>query len=323
VSNEAKRFYIMPSRHVFHLGQFYSRAHTVKYKAMAVGNHWRKKTNNRTGLQAKVFAETTSAHGFGFLLTSSDWLGRTVWLSLILTGGVLSVVFTVRICIRSFQPPFYSTDLSIVAANSDTAPAPDIVVCDPSPWDFDKAEKLNISLQQLSYTAQLLYPLFSVDSRITANIIKEMDDDHRRLLQRFDNNPINLLDNVTKSCSQVIVYCILPSKVVYDGQKCCRLFFPNVEYTLTYKCYSSGGKLDYHMSENSQVSGITVHARVTSQKRQLNHVAKTSMKLLQPGTFNVLPVEKRETDSSDKASFFQHYEASKSGLFKMYLSSNS
>lgn len=316
---------------------------------MTVGNHSRKKTTNRPGLQAKVFAETTSAHGFGFLLTSSDWLGRTVWLSLILTGGVLSVVFTVRICIRSFQPPFYSTDLSIVAANSDTAPAPDIVVCDPSPWDFDKAEKLNISLQQLSYTAQLLYPLFSVDSRITANIIKEMDDDHRRLLQRFDNNPINLLDNVTKSCSQVIVYCILPSKGVYDGQKCCRLFFPNVEYTLTYKCYSSGGKLVYHMSENSQVSGITVHARVTSQKRQLNesiaglwaiftsgisaavadpktnlnHVAKTSMKLLQPGTFNVLPVEKRETDSSDKASFFQHYEASKSGLFKMYLSSNS
>jgi hypothetical protein len=93
----------------------------------------------RPALRAQVFAENTSAHGFIFFLTSSGWPARAAWLVLTVAGTVLSIVFTVKICISSFQAPFHSTDMSLLSDGLHVA-LPDVIVCDPYPWDFDKVQ---------------------------------------------------------------------------------------------------------------------------------------------------------------------------------------
>jgi hypothetical protein len=54
-----------------------------------------------------------------------------------------------------------------------------------------------------------------------------------------------------------------------------------------------------------------VAAGVTDRKSNLYHVSQTGLKLLAPNTQNVLPMVKRETDSSEKDSFFQPYQGKK------------
>ncbi len=92
--------------------------------------------------------------------------------------------------------------------------------------------------------------------------------------------------------------------------------------------------LDYKMLEPSQAYGITVTAYLPAEQRHLDisvagigakymsgisaavadkksnlyHIGQTNLKLLEPNTYNVLPVEKREIDSFDKYSYFQNYE---------------
>jgi hypothetical protein len=294
-----------------------------------------KSFQNLPGLQAKLFAEITSAHGFSFYLASSGWLGRSVWFILTVVGAVLSVIFTIKISLSSFNAPFYSTDISIISGDTIMVSLPNIVVCDPSPWDFEKAESLNISISELSYIAHLLYPLNSGgNSQIN---FTEMDKEYQTLLRRFDHNPINLLNNVTRNCSQLVTFCQLGTNETYSGCECCPLLFSNVEYTLMYKCYSSGKTLAHQMWEPSQAFGITVSVKMASEKKQLNariagdwaifmtgisaavsdmkanlyYVTQTNLKLLEANTYNALPVEKKEIDSSDRSSHFQQYEERK------------
>jgi hypothetical protein len=54
-----------------------------------------------------------------------------------------------------------------------------------------------------------------------------------------------------------------------------------------------------------------VSAGVTDKKSSLFSVAQTRTKLLEPGTYSLIAVEKKEIDSSDKYSDFQNYEGGK------------
>ena len=303
-----------------------------------------RKAKSSPALQAKTFAETTSAHGFGFFVQSAGWLSKLIWFILTLFCTVFAIYFTVRIGLSFLRPPFYSTDISITSDFDKNVPFPDIVVCDPFPWDFEKAAKLNISTQQMSYIARLLYPQ-GVDSDLTK--YKDLDEEYTKLLTRYDNNPVNLLNNVTKNCSQTIGFCqIGGTKKSYFGSICCDALFSYVEYTLQYKCFSSGGKNNVTTWHAAQAFGITViayvpnedvslggsnkrsklnstiagpwavlmtgiSAAVTDRKSSLYFLAQTRMKLMEPNTFSILAVEKQLTNSSEKNSDFQSYKGEK------------
>jgi hypothetical protein len=297
-----------------------------------------RKAKSSPVLQAKTFAETTSAHGFGFLVQSSGWLSKLIWFFLTLSCTVLAIFFTVRIGLSFLKPPFYTTDISITSDIDKNVSFPDIVVCDPFPWDFEKAAQLNISAQQMSYIARLLYPQgFEND----LSKYKDLAVEYTKLLTNYDNNPVNLLNNVTKNCSQTIGFCqIGGTNKSYFGSACCDELFSNVEYTLQYKCFSSGGKNNVLARQASQAFGITVSAfvedvslggsnkrsklnstiagpwailmtgisaAVTDRKSSLYFLAQTRMKLMEPNTFSILAVEKQLTNSSKKNSAFQSY----------------
>ncbi len=197
---------------------------------------------------------------------------------------------------------------------------------------------MNISIQQLSYIAHLLYPQISgATLLLNDKNFQDLDNDYRTLLAKFGNNPIDLLNNVTKDCAQIIDYCQIGTFKNYTGVPCCSAIFSTVEYTLQYKCYRSGGKPDdYVMWEPLQALGLTVgtsmekdpknrsldmkvagywaviktgfSAAVADRKSNLYYVSQTNMKLLEPNTYNDMPVERKLTDSLDKSSDFQSYE---------------
>ena len=235
-------------------------------------------------------------------------------------------------------------DLSIQSNDNRLVALPDIVLCDPSPWDFDKANMLGISRDQVSYISHLLYPQSAGInlSLSSSSPIYELDKEYQVLLKRYNNNPRQLLNSITKDCSQLVQFCQLGTNVTYFGTDCCPVLFSNVEYTLQYKCFSSGGQNNFPMWEASQAYGITVSLIVSSNSSQLNgkisgrwaviqsgvaaavtdkkstmfYVAQTDLKLLEPNTFNVLSVEKKVTDSTDKNSFFQPYEVIKHFMYQ-------
>jgi hypothetical protein len=132
-------------------------------------------------------------------------------------------------------------------------PLPDLVVCDPSPWDASKATRLNISGEMLSYLSYLLFPQ-SLSSKTADDneFFTGLEDRYQTLLRRFDNSPIRLLNSVTKDCEQLIFSCNLGTTGVVWADACCPLLFSNVEYTPLYKCFSSGGKNNFSMLESSQ-----------------------------------------------------------------------
>ena len=76
---------------------------------------------------------------------------------------------------------------------------PDIILCDPSPWDYEKALAKNISDDLLAYISYMLFPLMSAPDMSTFyEKIKVQVTKYQTLLKQFDNSPIKLLDSVTK-----------------------------------------------------------------------------------------------------------------------------
>ncbi len=69
-----------------------------------------------------------------------------------MAGTILALVFTYQVGATYYEEPFYSTELSISSPDTDAVGyLPDIVLCDPSPWDLVKAGQLNISQEWKLY----------------------------------------------------------------------------------------------------------------------------------------------------------------------------
>jgi hypothetical protein len=287
------------------------------------------------GMQAATFVELTSAHGFAFFNQSRSWLSRSAWCLLTFTGAILSAFFTEKIYASYSQPPFYATDISIETTDRLPVMLPDLVICDPSPWDLVKAQELNISREQLSYISYFLHTQRGGPVKMNSALFKELVGSYPTLLQRFDNNPVYLLNNVTKNCTQLMFTCQLGTQARLNESECCSRLFSSVEYVPQFKCFSAGGKLDVPVWEALQVFGILitlkldnvrsalnttvattsavaftgVAATVTDKRSSLYHVSQTNIKLLAPNSGNLLSLERKMTDNSEKNSYFQPFQA--------------
>jgi hypothetical protein len=175
----------------------------------------RKQSQGHPALQIKTFADITSAHGFGFFIASSSWVSKTAWAILTVAGIILSIFYTTRIFQNSLQPPFFTTEIDTQSGIPKEMPLPVIVICDPAPWDFKKAEALNISNDMIAYISLLLFPI-TVNNTVMDSKTQEKDLEYNEILTKFDNNPVNLLNNITKNCSQLVRYCQFgPSQSLY------------------------------------------------------------------------------------------------------------
>jgi hypothetical protein len=153
-------------------------------------------------------------------------------------------------------------------------------------------------------------------------------------LQKFYNNSIYLLNNITKDCSQTIDFCQLGTIGKLNGTDCCAQLFSKSEYTQQYKCYHTGGMMNFTMFEPSKAFGVTVGVEfadystklddnitslcalymtgiavaVINPKANLYHIALNNIKQLGPNTYSIIGIERMEIDNSDKSSDFQSHQ---------------
>jgi hypothetical protein len=226
---------------------------------------------------------------------------------------------------------------------------PNLVVCDPSPWDFDKALQNNISIDELSFITHLLYPQREDAGKVKDAKFQELDNSYKEIIKKFDNNPIYLLNNITKNCSQIIDFCQFGTFGKLNGTDCCSQLLSKSEYIQQYKCYHIGGMmnlLNFTIIEPSKAFGITVGVEfadfssqlneniaslwalsmtgiavaVTNPKANLYNVGQNSLKLLAPNTCNIIGIERMEIDNSDKSSDFQFNEETENLILKIKVS---
>jgi hypothetical protein len=92
-----------------------------------------------------------------------------------------------------------------------------------------------------------LYPQTGGNTKVTSKEFAQLAESYPTLLKKFNNNPINLLNNITKDCEQLIISCQFGAQQTLNSSACCAKLFSNVEYTLQYKCFSSVGLNDHTM----------------------------------------------------------------------------
>jgi len=68
-----------------------------------------------------------------------------------LAGAFFAVIFTIQIGASYYAPPYFSTEMTVEPTDGDPVSLPDIVLCDPSPWDTARTSKLNITQEWLGF----------------------------------------------------------------------------------------------------------------------------------------------------------------------------
>ena len=109
----------------------------------------------------EAFANVTSAHGFQYTVGGSK--GQRVFgIFVIVVFCAIASVFTFQAINDFFTGPGFSSEYKLVyTRRSDPQPLDVFAICDIAPWDFDKAEAANISVQMISYLA---YSIFVFDA---------------------------------------------------------------------------------------------------------------------------------------------------------------
>ena len=86
----------------------------------------------------------------------------------------------------------------------------DFLVCDISPWDPKKAEKNGISVDMLSYLAYFVFPFSGNDalfSEQNKDKLAGLEKEYQEVVEKHGNDVNTLLDKVTRTCDETIIYC--------------------------------------------------------------------------------------------------------------------
>ena len=96
----------------------------------------------------------------------------------------------------------------------------------------------------------------AASSEASAEIIA-LDKEYTALLSRqFNNNPLLLLGNITKSCNQIIQNCIFG--INFQVIDCCQFFGPP-EFVLGQMCYRSNSGMLFEVQEAGIFNSIALN----------------------------------------------------------------
>ncbi|XP_040580197.1 uncharacterized protein [Lepeophtheirus salmonis] len=208
------------------------------------------------------FARNTSAHGFSWTIVDKSSSTATIIYSLLVAIALICVFITV---VKStseylFQNS-YQTRYDVDDEDSDgVILMPDFIICHSSPWSFEKARKLNISSNLLSYITVALNPYHALIGIVPdrLQIYSELEKEFQNLVQgSFNGNLRNLLDAVTLDCSDFIRICMMGAFQTWA--ECCKNVF---NYTGIYsydgKCFSTKGVMNHQFLIASSFDAIQI-----------------------------------------------------------------
>lgn len=165
----------------------------------------------------KEFAESTSAHGFFWTVQTQCPVRRTFWGLLLLVFLSLAAFSTVSVTRDYLLGPGFSSEYKLVydtatkeLDDSTSERMADFVVCDLSPWDSKKIADQDISIELLSYVAYLMFPFAKNPGLFDSPaLLASLEEEYSAVLQRYDNNVVSLLDNITRTCEDTVLWCKL------------------------------------------------------------------------------------------------------------------
>ncbi|XP_023346574.1 uncharacterized protein LOC111715477 [Eurytemora carolleeae] len=206
--------------------------------------------------QHQVFS-TTSAHGFHWIIDAPALGEKIFWFILSISFFTVGIVLSVISIKGEIDNPKYTTALEIEEGDTvNGIPFPDFAICDPNPFSLEKAQEANVSETLLAYLTNYVYVGVDTIENMTCRSDK-LDAEFIDTLARFNNDTIKLLDAVTKTCEDILIYCQAGFNP-YHTSDCCSKYFNQGEYTMDFKCYSTRGKMNYTILYGNRMSGITI-----------------------------------------------------------------
>ena len=280
---------------------------------------------------------------------------KAIWIVVITLFGLLAIYSSVQITCDYITGPGFSSEYNLVfdQPSGEAVKLADFLVCDISPWDLKKAKLNGISVDMLSYLAHFIFPFSGNDplfSEQNKDKLDELENEYQEVVAKYGNDVNTLLDAVTRTCGETIIYCRMGLGKEMSGKGCCDLNFNPGVYTTEGKCYNTAGKMDYYMikavkplgmflgihigedvsSILNQViapflgtlsSGITV---VLSDPKDHPFIsANKKSYLLQPNTINSVAVERAVIDSTGLQNSVFHKQECASSTDKEIINSKS
>jgi len=298
--------------------------HTAKFVEMSIGN------------QIRSFVQTVSLTGVHWIVDSSCWAARQLWIVIVVTALFLSVYYSLSVSNSYLRGTSFYVDYSIDDVNvsqKGLVPFPEFVFCLEAPWDIEKSKKINMSIDLLSYMTNLFYPYgrFGKDAEEKQ---KELDKEYRGILNMNGWNTIELLNNITVSCHQVVKSCSFGLRTFISGGDCCLLLFADPEYSIAGKCFRTTSKF-YNITLKEAGSQSILAIKLVIQADILsilnpniinypaslsdgiglaiannkNHLSTLTSSIigLVPNSLNSIRVKKVTIDRSDRSSYFGSY----------------
>jgi len=169
------------------------------------------------------------------------------------------------ILVNDLLPCSYGTSYSLETKNG-LVRFPDILVCTSSPWDMEKVQKLNISVELLAYLNNFLFPFGGFgknESSVPGPIFKTLDDKYKTLLEKFDRNALYLLKNISKTCEKLIKLCFFG--IEYTTDQCCQFFSPP-EFILSFMCIRTNWKFYLGVQEAGMMNSVLITVQLNNSE---------------------------------------------------------
>ena len=272
----------------------------------------------------EAFANVTSAHGFQYTVGGSK--GQRVFgIFVIVVFCAIASVFTFQAINDFFTGPGFSSEYKLVyTRRSDPQPLDVFAICDIAPWDFDKAEAANISVQMISYLAYSIFAFDAEKEQKDQSTLARLEEEYIDLVEKY-GSATKLMNAVTRSCDEAIFICFEGIGKQLTGAECCRQYFNEPVFTTEGKCYGTAGKMKFKQEFPAKPQGLTIGMSLTadiSKKMDVSvgpvestlhrgvsivltgesdHLFLAAMRrayLVMPNTLNSFPIEKTVIDSS-------------------------
>jgi hypothetical protein len=213
-----------------------------------------------------------SLSGVHWIVDCHHWAAKQLWILVVLAALALSGYYSWAVSYSYLNTSSFSVDYSIDAVNVSQAglvPFPEVVFCLAAPWHVEKSKQINMSINLLSYMTNFLYPYggFGMDESFKdSSLRQELDIEYENLLKRTGFNAIQLLDQLTVSCEDILVFCFIGNRRHMGGKECCRLLFTQSGYSTMGKCFRSSSRLlNISLREPGFQSGLELKLTVPTK----------------------------------------------------------
>jgi Amiloride-sensitive sodium channel len=206
------------------------------------------------------FALTVDLDGVARTVDSDTRTERTFWTLTCCLAAAVAIFLTATVLLNYISGPSYDTSYRL--DEEGLAKFPDILLCTSAPWDLELVEKHGISSDLLSYVSNFLFPFAGFGENgiqiITDDFIA-LDKEYNKLLPKFDNNTMYLLQNITKPCESILTNCVFGTVISYED--CCAFFGPS-EFMLGNMCFRTTRSLYFAVQEAGMMNSIMFRLEV-------------------------------------------------------------